>query len=1229
MSDLEAVGIPLLGHRKTLLLASQELKEAVLHNQELQRNRKKRRKKNKQKTLLQRRTTLPSISSTASISSPALVSASLSASSTPISRSLSVDSLSQPSSSSSSRSPSFQVAPPRHFESENEYSATSSTLFPTTALTTSTTKKGAQPAKVPKLIALKGTLPVVDSMFILMNSSEESYAKGQATFQRGAIASLILNGREILAEVEGGGTYGRGRLHKVNLSLTKPKSLLSPNNNGDDGEEERAMMKKIVMVKRAVCSCSYDREGWCKHIVATLLCLLHKQNAETTPTRRRQVQQSSIREFAADKTSPSTSSTAKKRKNDEDDDDKEEGDDDRTKTETRHKRTKRRQPDQTQMRGKQQKRTEVIPRKYIPRYRSGAWALLQALIRAEQEEIVRNYPGYLSKKQLLDLAGPYCDSSFYAESTGLGSGQNFYTAWNSMATLIGKGLVQKKGAPAKYSLTESGRQLAHSLLAAEQEETTNNNPSSKWHQNDEDEENDDEEKETERTKQKTEKEMKNKVLLKLDDTSSSSSDNESAATKNKAKEDDEEDQDEKQDKDPTWIGSGSTVNDDTMMMEEPILWAPSASTTVFIAEPNPYSPQYRPEEGPEQKHLSPLLPGPSEEIEKDNEPQESSSSRFDDDVLAVHTTFATPASTASMYSLSFNFEIEGEQKEENGVTNYTTLLRAKTEDCSNKKERSSSTCATTVIELSESDDEKLETDGKHGQMIEPRKYEEKKEEHRTIKVENVLQVLSEEEEEKDKEENEDDMLSVGKDDRTNSTSSFSSSQSLFLDLTDIEPQTSPTKSFPDEFLPTSTSASQTSTKEKTKRFAQGSIITSTFSSNNKKQANATPKHREKVITSFEIVLVLDNREIHEKPAYKTMFKRLRESGILCEARALALGDMLWIARIAYQTKLHSHQRKDEDAKENEGEDEEESEEDLELDQRWDETDSGEEEYVLGQIAERKTMADMLASIQDKRYQEQKFRLSQLCAANQVSTVLYILEGANVAMNSDNSNSHKDVDALQMELLRDAIVETQTVDGFYVVRTDNERHTANYLRELTHHIESLYHRSKWAYRHSSSCSSSSAAASRSSSGDEPASLFLWNNRSMLSYSRFNLLASKSGNLTLKHLFAKQLMQIPNCQAAKARAIVDSYSSPAALFEAYVAMEEEDKAREEREERRDEELQLTKNKREKEKRRRERRKEELLKDLRMEEEEGAGNSSHVHVAVGPATSKRVYHFYNDLT
>ncbi|KAL6058967.1 Crossover junction endonuclease mus81, variant 2 [Balamuthia mandrillaris] len=1089
---------------------------------------------------------------------------------------------------------------------------------------------------VPKLIALKGTLPVVDSMFILMNSSEESYAKGQATFQRGAIASLILNGREILAEVEGGGTYGRGRLHKVNLSLTKPKSLLPPNNNEDDGEEERAMMKKIVMVKRAVCSCSYDREGWCKHIVATLLCLLHKQNAETTPTRRRQVQQSSIREFAADKTSPSKSSTTKKRKNDEGDDDKEEGDDDRTQTETRHKRPKRRQPDQTQMRGKQ-KRTEVIPRKYIPRYRSGAWALLQALIRAEQEEIVRNYPGYLSKKQLLDLAGPYCDSSFYAESTGFGSGQNFYTAWNSMATLIGKGLVQKKGAPAKYSLTESGRQLAQSLLAAEQEETTNN-PSSKWQQNDdEDEENDDDENETERTKQKTEKEMKNKVLLKLDDTSSSS-DDESAVTKNKAKEDDEADQNEKQDKDPTWIGSGSTVNDDTiMMMEEPIVWAPSASTTVFIAEPNPYSPQYRPEEGPEQKHLSPLLPGPSEELEKDNEPQESTSSRFDADVLAVHTTFATPASAASI-SLPFNFDIEGEQKVENGMTTYTTFLRAKTEECPNKKERNSSTCATTVIELSESDDEKHETDEKHGQTIEPRKHEEKKEELRTIKVENVLQVLSEEEEEKDNEENEDDMLSVGKDDRTNYTSSFSSSQSLFLDLTDIEPQTSPTKSFPDEFLPTSTSASQTSTKEKTKRFAQGSVISSTFSSKNKKQTNATTKHREKVITSFEIVLVLDNREIHEKPAYKTMFKRLRESGILCEARALALGDMLWIARIAYQTKLlHSHQRKNKDAKANEEEDEEDTEEDLELDQRWDETDSGEEEYVLGQIAERKTMADMLASIQDKRYQEQKFRLSQLCAANRVSTVLYILEGVNVAMNSDNSNSHKDVDALQMELLRDAIVETQTVDGFYVVRTDNERHTANYLRELTHHIESLYHRSKWAYRHSSSSSSSScsssaaaaSAASRSSSGDEPASLFLWNNRSMLSYSRFNLLASKSGNLTLKHLFAKQLMQIPNCQAAKARAIVDSYSTPAALFEAYVAMEEEDKAREEREERREEERELTKNNREKEKRRKERRKEELLKDLRMEEEGEAGNSSHVHVAVGPATSKRVYHFYNDLT
>ena len=52
------------------------------------------------------------------------------------------------------------------------------------------------------------------------------------------------------------------------------------------------------------------------------------------------------------------------------------------------------------------------------------------------------------KAELLREAQEHCDSSF-AKPDNLGSK---YTAWNSMATLLGKGLVLRQGNPAKYEV---------------------------------------------------------------------------------------------------------------------------------------------------------------------------------------------------------------------------------------------------------------------------------------------------------------------------------------------------------------------------------------------------------------------------------------------------------------------------------------------------------------------------------------------------------------------------------------------------------------------------------------------------------------------------------------------------------------------------------------------------------------------------------------------------------
>jgi crossover junction endonuclease MUS81 len=89
---------------------------------------------------------------------------------------------------------------------------------------------------------------------------------------------------------------------------------------------------------------------------------------------------------------------------------------------------------------------------YVPALRSGAYALVLGL-----STIDENSSQGMSKAQLIEVAQPHSDSSFTAPSDPT----KFYTAWNSMKTLIQKELVYEHGRPLrKYALTEEGWECA-------------------------------------------------------------------------------------------------------------------------------------------------------------------------------------------------------------------------------------------------------------------------------------------------------------------------------------------------------------------------------------------------------------------------------------------------------------------------------------------------------------------------------------------------------------------------------------------------------------------------------------------------------------------------------------------------------------------------------------------------------------------------------------------------
>lgn len=98
------------------------------------------------------------------------------------------------------------------------------------------------------------------------------------------------------------------------------------------------------------------------------------------------------------------------------------------------------------------------PKAYVPAFRSGAYALILAL--AELDE---GGTATLTKAELVDIAQPHCDSSFTAPSDPT----KFYTAWNSMKTLLDKEFVYERGRPLRrYALTDEGWEVAKRIKQA-------------------------------------------------------------------------------------------------------------------------------------------------------------------------------------------------------------------------------------------------------------------------------------------------------------------------------------------------------------------------------------------------------------------------------------------------------------------------------------------------------------------------------------------------------------------------------------------------------------------------------------------------------------------------------------------------------------------------------------------------------------------------------------------
>lgn len=281
--------------------------------------------------------------------------------------------------------------------------------------------------------------------------------------------------------------------------------------------------------------------------------------------------------------------------------------------------------------------------------------------------------------------------------------------------------------------------------------------------------------------------------------------------------------------------------------------------------------------------------------------------------------------------------------------------------------------------------------------------------------------------------------------------------------------------------------------------------------------------------SFTVELVLDTREVRTKEDRDYIANNLIEKGIKPQVRALELGDVMWVAKCRDPTYLARY---------------------------------GEEgdEVMLDWILERKRLDDLIGSIKDGRFHEQKFRLRR----SGIKNVIYLVEEFKVTHNDSTSGSA----ATYQEMAASAMASTQVVNGYFLKKTRELDESIRYLARMTRLLRKMYG--------ADDSSSDDPQPSQTGAASKPTSVTVIPSRRITStksylslmdelrakepsvtygvtFSTFSAIASKSNTLSLRDIFLKMLMCIRGLTGERALEIQKRWPTPRHLVEAYMALE----------------------------------------------------------------------------
>lgn len=254
--------------------------------------------------------------------------------------------------------------------------------------------------------------------------------------------------------------------------------------------------------------------------------------------------------------------------------------------------------------------------------------------------------------------------------------------------------------------------------------------------------------------------------------------------------------------------------------------------------------------------------------------------------------------------------------------------------------------------------------------------------------------------------------------------------------------------------------------------------------------------------SFSVQMLLDVREVRAKTDREYMKEELAKQGVTPIMRSMELGDAQWIAKVHDSTLLSRHGA--------EG-----------------------DEVVLDWIVERKRLDDLIGSIKDGRFHEQKFRLRR----SGVAKVIYIIE--EISMDPASYDRYH-------EAVQSAIASTQVVNGYFIKRTAKMDDTIKYLARMTTMLKKNYERKPLNIIPTKVITAQNYIQLLSQLREKEPSKGCY-----ITYPAFASMASKSEMMTLRDVFLKMLMTTRGLTGERALEIQKRWKTPYDFVKAFEA------------------------------------------------------------------------------